>query len=148
MTWANEEDLIHGDLPLGDLDTSHYLNAAEDEINVHLGNYYSLPIPTATGHILTVLKTVHSRLASGRLILAQAAGAESEELHAYGQSLVAYAYELLARVGTSIQVPGATSVGVAGEDRSPKVVGGDTTSPWTTYESFVHGKGTTWLDYT
>lgn len=149
MTWAVEADLLLGDIPLNNIDTGSYLDAAEAEINVQVGNYYAIPLPTLVGHQFSLMKLIHSRLASGRLIMAQAVGGESEDLHAYGQSLVEFAYERLFAVGTSIALTGASPVGVAGESRAPTTIHPDTlaVSPFETYTQYVHNHGTDFIDW-
>ena len=146
MAWATEEDLLIGDISSQHIDPGHYLEMAEDEINAQVGRYYELPLPTLTGHQLTVMKTIHARLASGRLIMAQAAG--REDLHTYGKYLVDEAYTQLMLIGTSIALT-ATPVTISAESKAPSVVmpSYDATSPFSIYEQYVHNWGDGWVKW-
>lgn len=148
MTWATEEDLLIGDISSRSIDVGHYINMAADEINAQVGRYYELPLPELTGHQLSVMKMIHARLASGRLIMAQAAG--QEDLHTYGKYLVDEAYAQLNLIGNGISLPTATPVTVEAESRAPSVVmpaDAPATSPFSLYEQYVHNWGEGWVSW-
>lgn len=140
MSWATEDDLLVGDLYIKTLDTGRYLNDAKDEMLTKLyQRFSSFPTFTVDTPIGRTLKMIQSRLASGRMILAQAMGSESEQVHAYGLHLVEWAYEELCKMGVDYEVPGATPIGSQGENRAPGVLVYDSDSPWEVYEDYVHG---------
>lgn len=160
MSWAEVDDLLIGDIPTSGVDTGRYLNAAADEITVRLGEIYSLPLPASADlpeHQRMLLRLIHSRLASGRLILSLALGEEQASLHAYGQSLVEWAYQQLGLIGTTIELEGATPYSTADESRAPGPVTSTSNSsfvnlslaesPFDTYERFAHGLEDTNVDY-
>jgi hypothetical protein len=148
MTWATEDDLIVGDLYIKSLDTGRYLDDAEDEINVKLSQVFS-SFPTFTTDTPTgrTLKMIQSRLASGRMILAQAMSAEQDGLHAYGQHLIDWAYMELCKMGVDYEIPGAVKLGSQGENRAPGVIVYDTSSAFETYEEYVHGPANVYLTW-
>lgn len=145
MTWAENKDLLIGDMELGRVNASQYLDVAEREINGRLGQLYQLPIPAdLPQYQLDTLKTIQANIATGRLLLAQGAGAESEDLHAYGKSLVKQGYDELERIGHAYELGGsATRVGTAGEDRRPSVSAPDAVSPTDTFYGNVIGQDST-----
>lgn len=150
MTWADNEDLLIGDMELGSISASQYLDVAEREINSRLGQLYQLPIPTdLPEYQLDTLKTIQANIATGRLLLAQAVGSENEDLHAYGTSLVKQGYDELERIGFAYELGGsAVRVGTAGEDRRPSVSSADAASPVDTfYGNVMGGDSTSILDW-
>jgi len=113
MAWAQESNMLLGDLETGHLDKTQYLEFAEDEINSFLGVMYVLPLPTLSAHNALTLKVTQARLASGRLILAMAQGGEDQELHAYGRHLVELAMNDLHRIGKDYDLFDITGNSVA-----------------------------------
>lgn len=84
-------DLLVGDLVLGsDVDPQKFVDAAADEINARLGHVYVVPFTFSALalHSQLTLKRINAHLATGRLIMAVAAGGENVALHAYGASMV------------------------------------------------------------
>lgn len=143
MTWATTSDLLVGDMAFpATFDKQRYLNDAASEMTVRMGLIYELPLPAAntlSAHIQAVLKLIQSRLASGRLIMNMAIGAEQADLHAYGRNLVDLAYDDLNRVGREYDITGATRLNT-GDNRAPSVVTKhlNTVSPFDIYEKTVH----------
>lgn len=102
MPFSVAGDLLIGDMLLStSFDKDKWVTDAYDEMNSKLGWVYSLPLrPEGVDpgdedswqdlpeHQQLLLKTINNRLASGRLIMAQAIGAQQQQLHAYGYSLV------------------------------------------------------------
>ena len=157
MSWANEEDLLTGDIPLHNIDTGHYLQLAEDEILVHLGQYYDLdtlpdPLPTV---IESMLRLSQPRIATGRLLLAQSM--LSKHLHAYGLKLLEEGQFELYKIGSSVSIAGATAASTGSTSSSStsvpyaSVVTADdmlSESPFDTYERWAHGlDDSAYVDY-
>lgn len=149
MGWATIDDLLVGDIAIDHIDVDPFIDGAENEINVHLGQFYVLPV-SASGYSLTLLNLIQGRLASGRLIMAQSAG--DQDILNYGKSLVDFAYERLYTIGASIDITGATPISANGSSRVPGVVDPNAgqPSPFKVYENYVHGDdpcppGITWL---
>lgn len=147
MSWASEEDLFVGTLNTSGLDTAKYLLDAEEEILVYLGQIYQLPLPALPADLTRTMKFIHQRMASGRLIMDIAMSTENNELNAYGLSLLKDGHDQLCRIGYAYEIPGAVKIGARGENRAPSVSGVDAVSPWSVYESYVHGHGTDVVKY-
>jgi phage gp36-like protein len=132
--YAEVDDLLVGDIIIQSQDAERFLQIAADEMDSVLGAIYELPLnpEPLPGHIALRLKRCNAVLASGRLILAQAAASEDGSLHAYGRSLVREGVEMLESIRTgSMQLIGLTKVAPhGGEDggNAPVVVVGDATS--------------------
>jgi len=135
---ATKNDLLLGDahLPTA-VDPDKYLDLARSEIDAFVGITYQLPLPPLPNHLVGFFRTMHAKLASGRLLLAQAAVAQDRELHAYGLYLVKQAEADMAKVGTTYQIVGATPREVEG-DRTPSISNPEERSPWDAYEEYVH----------
>lgn len=97
--YCTTDDLLLGDLVVGrSVSPETYVNAAADEMNSKLGFIYKVPIEPNSSydppftvlatHEKLLLKDINVKLASGRLILAQAQGSEDGQEHAYGASLI------------------------------------------------------------
>lgn len=106
-----------GDLLVGDMEFSSalskdgFIRDAADEMNSRLGFVYALPIVGIAAHAVLLLKMINARLASGRLLMAIAAPAEDDSVHAYGQYLVKQAYDdLYAICNGQITLVGATTI--------------------------------------
>lgn len=149
MTWALESDLLLGDLETGHLDKTQYLEFAEDEIVSHLGITYALPLPTLSAHNQLTLKVLQARLASGRLLLAMAAGGEDSELHAYGRHLVEMGMSDLYRVGKDFELfddagNPIPTIASQGSSRAAAAIQPDVANsmgPFEIYERDVHAGG-------
>lgn len=124
MTWASEADLLTGDMDLGSIDTQMYLDRAADEINIWLGGFYDLDTafptiggtPALTSRMEAALRLTQGRIASGRLIMAQCAGSQDEQLHAYGLWLLGLGMDDMHKFGGEWQIEGATLL--AGQEAS------------------------------
>lgn len=89
--YCDVTDLLIGDLPLGSsVNPQRWIDDAADEIDATIGHRYAIPIPIEqlTDVSRLTLKIINARLASGRLLLAQAQGGEDDSLHAYGKWLL------------------------------------------------------------
>ncbi len=112
-TYSEVEDLLLGELQQPEnSNCSKYVQDATDEIDSKLGFIYVTPItvdPNEFRATVLLLKRINNWLASGRLILANAASREDQYLNAYGKSLVVEATEALnALTSGTMPLPGAT----------------------------------------
>lgn len=125
VSYCETRDLLLGGVNVPTfIDPVQYINAASEEVDVALSGVYSTPFTMAensqTRPTILFLKQVTSKLASGRIIMAAAAGAEMSEVHQYGIYLVTQAIESLKQVASGeFILPGATPV-----DPSPADTGG------------------------
>ena len=103
MAYCSATDLLLGNIPTPTyLDKDKYVDLAADEIDAALGFRYVTPIvvtnPVAGRASELLLKHINIHIASGRLILAAAAGGSDDDVHAYGMSLLRQGREALARL--------------------------------------------------
>lgn len=141
MPWSTKDDLLIGDLRVSAaVDAEAIVEDAALEMEAKLGLVYVLPLPGGLPtHILTTLKLINNRLASGRLIMQVAIGGEDHTLHKYGQSLVEMAYADLDRImNGSIPIAGAERVDTNEAD-GPKIIQTDATSPLDVFNTFTSG---------
>lgn len=113
-TYSEVEDLLLGELAKPDNEVClKYVQDAADEIDSKLGFIYVTPIvvdPSEFRATVLLLKRINNWLASGRLILANAASREEQYLNAYGKSLIVDATTALdALTNGTMPLPGATS---------------------------------------
>lgn len=124
-SYCEKRDLLLGEINVPSfIDSDQYILNASEEVDVALCGVYSTPFTMAensqTRPTVLFLKQVTSKLASGRIIMAAAAGAEMSEIHQYGIYLVNEAIESLKQVASGeFILPGATQV-----DPSPSDTGG------------------------
>lgn len=123
MAYCDETDLLVGNIPTpAYIDKTKFVNDAADEMDSYLGLRYVTPIilneadPEMRPSYL-LLKRVNAHLATGRLILAAAAGSEDDNLHAYGQSMVNESLKTLAYLADlgNPAITGATTLEGVGE---------------------------------
>lgn len=101
MAYCETTHLLIGDIPLA----SKYqggqtmIDFAADEIDSMLGHKYVIPVAPpdipANKPTILLLKKINILLASGRIILDQAAGGEDNKRHEYGKSLLEEGQKLL-----------------------------------------------------
>ena len=112
-TYSSIEDLLLGELsPPDNKITGKYVQDATDEIDSKLGFLYVTPIAIDPNSEFRasylLLKRIANYLASGRLILANAASREEQFLNAYGESLVKEALLALNELSSgTMPLPGA-----------------------------------------
>ena len=121
-TYCIESDLLIGDIPTpAYVNKSQYIVAAAEEIDAALATRYITPIildqndpKTRQGRL--ILKKLNVHIASGRLIMAAAAGGEDTEVHAYARYLLREAAAALTglREGRPI-IEGAEEAEVSGD---------------------------------
>lgn len=89
--YCEEGDLLLGDMTLSSaISPARFIADSADEIDVRIGQIYVTPVDL--GNLETTakltLKIANARLASGRLLMAQAQAAQDESLHAYAMYLI------------------------------------------------------------
>lgn len=145
MAYCEESDLMTGDLTIGPrVDKPSYIDGAADEMDVILGILYETPISVGglSDSSAKLLKKINRFMASGRLIMALAAGGEDSELHAYGWSLVQQAQaDLHCIANGSLKLEGATAKDGALGARGPSIVNRDNESATEVFEQFVYREG-------
>jgi len=94
VAYSAVSDLLTGNIPVsGPVDPDKYVSDAADEIDSKIGHIYETPIDVTEGGPLSrparlLLKRISNWLASGRLLMAAAAGSQKMELNAYANKLV------------------------------------------------------------
>jgi phage gp36-like protein len=119
MAYSSVEDLLIGKIPLPvGVDPQKYVDDATDEVDSYIGFTYVTPVDVSNTSnvdrpVRLLLKRVTNMIATGRLILAMASGAEMQKVHAYGRSLIRDALDILTQISegkvilTSVpQIPG------------------------------------------
>lgn len=99
--YAKVGDLLLGDMPISSaISPARFLADSADEIDVRIGRIYETPIqiselePTSA----LTLKIANARLASGRLLMAQAQAAQDDSLHAYAMYLIGEAENVITAI--------------------------------------------------
>lgn len=143
---ATESDLLLGDMLTDTLDISNYLAIAWREIESELGFVYVLPLPNTLDQASNaLLRTVHAKLTSGRIILAQSSG--DDEVNSYGRWMVNDALRDLKSIVAGIPELAGTGLerrtlaGVGADNRAdPRVIQYDAQSPFDAFDNFVGGR--------
>lgn len=122
--YSSPEDLLLGNIPLRDDATQlKYCSDATDEIDSTIGFLYETPVDmtddpgTVARPSRLLLKRINNFIASGRLILAYAAGTEDDNLNAYAQYLLGQARDALMKIASGdIVLQGAVTIGDGSEN--------------------------------
>lgn len=115
-TYSEVDDLLLGELGAPEQKVCQkYVQDAADEIDSKLGFIYVTPITLDVDGdfraTALLLKRINNFLATGRLVLANAASREDQYLNAYGKSLIMEATEALnALTSGTMPLPGATPI--------------------------------------
>lgn len=151
-TYSAVGDLLIGDLP-SPANAAKYVQDAADEIDSKLGLRYQTPIvvdDSPANRITNLtLKRINNWLASGRLIVAQAASAETQYQHAYGRQLIQDAEAALTMLSNGEMIlPGAefvnpTETGVSG----PMIDNLDAASNVESFYTFVQQDPRTYVPF-
>jgi phage gp36-like protein len=136
MAYSTVGDMLLGDMPASTRhDPQKFVNDATDEIDSKIGHIYATPIdvtdPTDVArHSVLLLKRINNFLATGRYILARAAGDEDSQINAYGRSLIEEALlAIQAIVDGTIVLEGAVEEGDgSGAGDGPSITNYDTIS--------------------
>lgn len=125
MPYSEVADMLTGNIPVSNTTAQKYVNDAADEIDSVIGTLYFTPVDmssdpgTVSRPSRLLLKRVSNFLASGRLMLATAAGGEDDQLHAYAKYLVDSATAVLMKIATGeIRLDGAVRLGDPEEEGS------------------------------
>lgn len=121
MAYCDKTDLLTGDIPLAAKygDGQAMVDLASDEIDAEIGHTYKTPVDftaletdeAATAAVRPsklLLKKINQLLASGRILMDQAAGGEDRALQAYGKSMWQEATDLLEAICSGkiqLQIP-------------------------------------------
>jgi phage gp36-like protein len=128
-TYCQPNDLLVGDISGVEPLKQQFITAATEEIDSQLGFIYELPLSGASAHGTLILKGICRKLASGRLLMAQASASEDNSVHAYGMSLVEEAQRDLWSIRNAQTDIGAVKVASAATSgNAPTIIQGDTTS--------------------
>lgn len=126
--YSTKDDLLTGDIPLAGKygDGTPFVQMAADEIDAQIGHIYETPIVLAdtpeNRPARLLLKKINNLLASGRIILDMAAGAEDDRLHAYGTSMWQEGISLLNQLSNrSIILQGAVLIESKADDKNDRV---------------------------
>lgn len=109
-TYSVVTDLLTGNIPTPQsLSPAKFVQDAADEIDGEIGHIYETPIDVSEGGPVDrparlLLKRISNHLASGRLMMAAAAGSQKLEVHAYANKLVEEAKASLAMIASG-EVP-------------------------------------------
>jgi hypothetical protein len=150
VTYSEVDDLLLGDITLGTgARADKYVQDATDEIDSCLGFRYELPLNldyigdpdnAVPSYAQLVLKQCANKLASGRLIMALAAGGEDTSMHAYGWALVQEGMITLNGLCSGmIDLPNAVPVNpvAVGRDVGPSLGNQDSSSAMDAFYQYV-----------
>lgn len=149
-TYSTVTDLLLGDMPVAlEVNKQKYVDDAADEIDSIIGKRYETPIDvTETSAVpryaRLFIKRAANHLATGRLILAVAAGGEDTQLHAYGWSLVRDSLAALEQIASGeYDIPGAEPIPLddALQPTAPSIVNQDASSGVDAFYSNVMAYG-------
>jgi len=131
-------DLLLGDMTLSpDINHYDYINGTADEMNGMLGQRYVLPLAldSAPAWVTLKLKTINSKLATGRLIQSLAIAHEDNSVHDYGQKLIDGAItDLNSILNGGTALPGLTIEPTSFQANAPSITNHDTYSAVDAFE--------------
>lgn len=155
MSYVEPTDLLLGELTNtlpASISVSQYLNMTQEEIDAKLGVLYSVPIavdslPNAQGGLI---RSIHRKLASGRIIMAATVAHSESSIHAYALQLVKEGLmELMAVANGDVVLIGAERVDGDGAGRGDiedaevsdpraRVPGGSSRDTYSAVEAFEY----------
>ena len=149
MPYAEVDDLMLGDMALGPaVSPEKYIQEAQEDVNISLGQVYEMPVSMGQDtpdRTKILLRRITARLASGRLILAQAIGGEDSQLQAYGRHLVDEAEAVLSAIlDGRIDLEGPNRVEGAAETTGPTIDNYDKTSGVDAFYEHFMGTSPVW----
>ena len=141
-----EDDLLLGDMTLSAaISAAKFIADSADEIDVRIGRIYTTPIVFADLDTTSklVLKIANARLASGRMLMAQAQAAQDDSLHAYGMYLIKEAENTIGSIENNrLPLDGATLRDDLIDTPAPSIRNHDADSPVEAfYDEFFGGGG-------
>lgn len=138
------EDLLLGEMPLSSaIDPARFVADSADEIDVRIGRIYTTPVDVSTLEPTAklTLKIANARLASGRLLMAQAQAAQDDSLNAYGMYLINEAEATIESIESNrLPLDGAETRDDIIDTPAPTIRNHDATSPVEAfYDEFLGG---------
>lgn len=141
MPYSDVGDLLTGNIPTpATASPEKYVADAADEIDSVIGFIYQTPIDVTEASAVKkparlLLKRISNWLASGRLMMAAAAGSQKLEVHAYANKLIADATAALNAIASGeVQLDGAVRLDDPAESfTGPQIYNQD---PESTVEAF------------
>lgn len=89
MSYCSVQDLLVGDMPINTTRAEQFVQDASDEVDMKLGTLYEWPPTGSLGPQATlILKRLNVLIGTGRLVMAQAIGAEDQATQSYGTYLL------------------------------------------------------------
>lgn len=155
MPYSDVTDLLAGNIPTpAALAPARFVSDAADEIDSEIGHIYETPIDVSDASPVVrparlLLKRINNFLASGRLMMAAAAGSQKLEVHAYANKLVEDAKASLASIANGdVPLTGAVRVGGAPDSESftgPQIYNKDAESNVDAFYDRIANPGYTYL---
>ena len=129
-SYCEPGDLLTGDMPVQSARAQQFIEAAADEIAIRLGVIYVWPPAEPLDPVTaTTLKRLNMLLATGRLVMAQAAPGEGNIVHQYGNYLIKEGQEMLSAVANQeMNLPGVAFISTRATGNSPRIINADTRS--------------------
>ncbi len=127
-TYSEVDDLLLGELTAPDQNICQkYVQDAANEIDSKLGFIYVTPISVSVDGefraTALLLQRINNWLATGRLILANAASREDQYVNAYAKSLIVEAdAALVALTNGTMPLPGATPINPTGSTATGPII--------------------------
>lgn len=138
-------------MPVNAARADTFIQAATDEIDATLGVQFTLPIDFGAAgvdpSVELILKRLAVLLATGRLIMAQAVGAEDTTTHAYGTYLLREGRALLQAIdeGTTVLIGVSRRPEYATSGNGPSIVQEDSESAMDAFYGFAtRGESFAW----
>jgi hypothetical protein len=141
--YCKENELLTGDMAGVEGLRQRFVDLAADEMNSFIGFAYLLPLPVDSlpEYQRLILKNINIKLATGRLIMAQAVGSEDTSTHAYGQSLVDEAMRDLWAIRNGQTNLDAPTAEANGTNAAPVIIEGDRVSAVDAYYAWAGATG-------
>lgn len=147
MAYSKHEDLLIGDMLLGEIDRQRYVDMAAREMDAELGTVYELPIDLGevATHSILLLEKINNCIATGRLIEAQAAASQNMELNAYAERLLREGYaDLRMILSGNKRLEGAPVKASSYRPTAPVLTNYDEESAVDVFEQFIRGESVMW----
>lgn len=138
--YSSVNDLLLGDLTVAaSVDKQKYVVDAGDEIDSRIGLLYVLPLDDLAPASKSLLKRINNNLATGRLIMAVAAGGEDSSIQKYADRLVTDAYNELGLImKDALPLVGPERAAASRGDVGPTYSNHDEFSAVDAFEVFAH----------
>jgi hypothetical protein len=144
--YCSVDDLLLGDMTISSaISPAKFVADTADEIDVRISRIYVVPIQgDLTPPSLLVLKLANARLASGRMLMAQAQAAQDTRLHQYAMYLIREANATIDAIETNrLPLEGALIRDDVHDTPTPSIKNVDSASPVDAfYNEFMTGRMT------